>query len=220
MIAICPSCHDAVDRGRLHISDDDLYRWKGIDRSDSLATAHIFIEPGEAPRLLLGSFTVEGESGLVVFDFAERHRLSFALRDGDIMLLNLKISDPEGRLLIDVVDGYVRQRDPNVDFRTRPGAIRVPAGLDSPFIPCWVRSTLVNENPRWLAESLPLLALNVIDRGLVRVQGMWFDSDRGVIITPELFSFVSRAGSRSLAGSGEQTRIHYVGPLGASMFEI
>jgi hypothetical protein len=58
MIAICPSCHDAVDRGSLQISDDELYRWKGIDRKEALSTGHIFIEPGEAPRLLLGSLVV------------------------------------------------------------------------------------------------------------------------------------------------------------------
>ena len=47
----------------------------------------MFVEPGASPRLLLGSMAAEGNSGLVVFDFAKRHRLSFALRGDDIMLL-------------------------------------------------------------------------------------------------------------------------------------
>jgi hypothetical protein len=84
MIAICPACHDAVDRGDLQISDEELYGWKGIDRSLSVPIAHIFVEPGPTPRLRLGSITVQGESGVIVFDLSERHRLSLAVRDGDI----------------------------------------------------------------------------------------------------------------------------------------
>ncbi|MCI0688695.1 MAG: HNH endonuclease, partial [Sporichthyaceae bacterium] len=120
MIALCAACHDSVTRGDLQITDDELYEWKRIDRSTSTPTGHLFVEPGESPRLLLGSIAVEGGSGVIVFDLSEHHRLSFAVRDEDIMLINLKIASVEGTPLLDVVDGYVRQRDPAIELRTRP----------------------------------------------------------------------------------------------------
>jgi hypothetical protein len=132
MIAICAACHDSVDRGQLQISDEALYRWKGIDRSSATNIGHIFVEPGEVPRLLLGSITARGDSGLIVFASSEQQRLSFVVRDGVIMPLNLKISTPDGVLALDVVDGYVRKREPSIEYRTRPGAIEevVPSSVE------------------------------------------------------------------------------------------
>jgi hypothetical protein len=41
----------------------------------------VYVDPGPAPKVLLGSIAVQGDSGLVVFDFAERHRLAFVVKD-------------------------------------------------------------------------------------------------------------------------------------------
>src|SRR5689334_13790952 len=223
MIAICPSCHDAVDRGFLQISDDELYRWKGIDRKEALSTGHIFIEPGEAPRLLLGSLVVQGSSGLILFEFAEHHQLSFAVRDNDIMLLNVKISNLNGDPLLDVVDGYVRQRSPSIELQRRPGHILVPSGgINASFIPKWARYSLLREDGNYAGMDLPLLSLKVMDRGLVKVEGLWFDKNRGVAITHSRFSFLAagRPLPISLIGEGEATVLHWVGPLDVSMFRF
>lgn len=220
MIAICAACHDSVDRGSLQISDKSLYRWKGIDRTGSVAAGHLFVEPGPAPRLLLGSVTVHGDSGVAVFDFSERQRLAFAVRDGEIMLLNLKVSDSAGNLLLDVVDGYVRKQEQSLELRKRPGAIEVPAGFDSVLIPTWARSALLREDENYHEKQLPLLALEVIDRGLVRVQGFWFDKYKGVVITREALSFVRRGVPRPITfvGQGESTVLNWLGPVDASLF--
>lgn len=222
MIAICAACHDSVDRGSLQISDQSLYRWKAIDRTGSSATGHLFVEPGEAPKLLLGSLTVHGDSGVVVFDFSERQRLAFAVRDDEIMLLNVKVSDSAGNLLLDVVDGYVRKQDESVELRARPGAIEVPAGFDSVLIPQWARSALLREDDNYSKKDLPLLALEVIDRGLVRVQGFWFTKYHGVVISREGLSFVRRGLPRpiTLKGAGEDTVINWVGPVDVSLFAV
>jgi hypothetical protein len=221
MIAICAACHDSVDRGDLQISDNALYRWKGIDRNSATNIGHIYVEPGAAPKLLLGSIAAQGDSGLIVFESSKQQRLSFVVRDGEIMLLNLKISSPDGNLLLDVVDGYVRRREPSIEYRTRPGAVEVPAGLDSSFIPGWVRASLLREDDRYGDEPMPLLALEVIDRGLVRVQGLWLDKYRGLIITHNRLSFVARGRPRPITfiGDGEETLIKYVGPVDLGLFK-
>ncbi len=182
---------------------------------------HIYVEPGESPRLLLGSVCVHGNSGLVVFDFSDRHQLSFAVRGDDIMLLNLKVSAASGERLLDVVDGHVRVQRTGIEFRSRPGAVEVPAGFDSPFIPDWVRTQLLGEEEFYgMKYKLPLLALKVVDRGLVRVQGLWLEPDRGVIITSQGLSFVQRRLVKpiTIMGDGEETVINYVGPVDRSLF--
>src|SRR6202000_2926571 len=46
MIAICPTCHDAVHNGPLAIDDATLRRWKEIDRQP-VRRDLIYVEPGD-----------------------------------------------------------------------------------------------------------------------------------------------------------------------------
>ena len=39
MIAVCPTCHDAIHHGQLPISDETLYAWKRIPRDEASSTA-------------------------------------------------------------------------------------------------------------------------------------------------------------------------------------
>jgi hypothetical protein len=222
MIAICASCHDSVGRGELVIGDDEIYEWKGIVRTGP-RVGHIFVEPAaEAPRLLLGTISLRGDNGLVVFDFATRHRLSFAVRDGDIMLLNLKLSSATGETLVDVVDGYVRTRQTSIELRSRPGHICIPAGFHSAFIPEWVRTRLTNEDKFFGIEGMPLLQIRVVRPGLVRVNGIWCDDNTAVIATNSRFSLVDRKKLRPLTpiGEGEDSVLKFVGPAGIALFDL
>lgn len=222
MIAICPACHDCVDRGDLRIPDETLYKWKGIDRRSAQKTGHIFVEPGEPPRLLLGSMTFRGDSGLVLFDFGEMHRLAFAVHDSDIMLLNLKLSKRDGSPLLDVVDGYVRLRDSSIELRTRPGKVYVRGGINSEYVPDWARMQLIREDELNRMIKLPLLDIEVVAPGLVRVQGIWMKEDGGVMIRRDKLSFL-RPGFNipvSLVGQGEATEMIFVGPIGTALFDL
>lgn len=44
MIAVCSSCHHQIHHGRLRISDDTLYEWKGITRSLGDHRGYIYVE--------------------------------------------------------------------------------------------------------------------------------------------------------------------------------
>ena len=221
MIAVCAACHDHVDRGELQLSDVELYRWKGIDRTTPTST-HLFIEPGPPPLLILGSLAAQGDSGLVVFDFSGNHRLSFAVVDGDIMLLNVKVSTADGRPLLDVVEGYVRQRDPRLRLRHRPGRIQVPISLASPAIPGWARERLLSYEPLFGIQGLDLLGLHVLEPGVVKATGVWIGKDKGVVITDEAAYFLNRTreGPIALAGQGKNTVLHFNGPAEIALFGI
>lgn len=220
MIALCASCHDSVSRGPLRISDEDVYTWKGIERRMP-RVGHVYIEPsGQPPKILLGSVSAVGDDGLVVFDLAAGHKLSFAVRDGDIMLLNLKILSA-GSTIVDVVDGYVRTTDDRVQIDSRPGHLKVPAGISSSFVPEWVRTRLMNEDRFYGLEGMPLLEIKVVRPGLVRVNGIWVDADEAVVVTDKCLSFVHRSRPRpiTLVGAGEDTVLHYAGPVDKALFQ-
>lgn len=106
MIAICPTCHDAVHHGTLKIDEEILYRWKGIKRPP-IKGDHLYVEPGNSSKLLLGSIAVTGPSGLRVFELSSTNKLSFRIVDGDIFLVNLRITTVTGQEVIRVVDNYL-----------------------------------------------------------------------------------------------------------------
>jgi hypothetical protein len=123
MIAVCPTCHDAIHHGALEIDDDTLYRWKSITRTDEAKRGHLYVEPGRRAKLLLGSVAVTGDAGLIVFDLSEGNRLSFALQDDEIILLSLRIADMRGREVVRLTDGYVRVgAGRGVDYRHGNGS--------------------------------------------------------------------------------------------------
>lgn len=156
MVAVCAGCHDSIHRGGLSISDDDLYRWKRVDRS-TLPTAHLFVDPGGSPRLLAGTIAHEGDSGLLVFDFGRHNRRSFALVDNAIVLLNVRLLTHAGEPVLDVVDGYIRQRDEDITLETGPGRVRIPESInDTRFVPDWARTSLLLEDLHYGISGLPL----------------------------------------------------------------
>ena len=166
--------------------------------------------------------TFHGDSGLVLFDFGEMHRLAFAVRDSNIMLLNLKLSKHDESALLDVVDGYVRLRDASIDMKVRAGKVYIRGGINSGYIPEWARAQLIREDELNRLIKLPLLDIEVVAPGLVRVQGIWMKKDGGVIIRRDKLSFLGPKLNIpvSLVGDGEATQINFVGPVGMSLFDL
>jgi hypothetical protein len=158
----------------------------------------------------------------VVFDLGRAQRLGFAVRDGEIMLLNLKLSKLGGPLVLDVVDGYVRSRTNGVELSTRPGKVHVSGGATAEFMPGWAREQLMNAQLLAPEADLPLLDLEVIAPGLVRVQGIWMEQNTGVVITPGALAFLraDRQFPVRLMGEGEASILEYMGPVEASVFNV
>jgi len=221
MIALCATCHDHVSRGVLRIEDDDLYRWKGIPR-DAPPIAHLFVEPGNAPSLLVGSICCRGDSGVVVFDLSDSLRLSFAVHDDDVMLLSLRIADLHGHALVEVVDGYVKARDERISLEQRPGRVSVRRTAPVSVVPAWAKLCLLEEEPKRRVDDIPILDLLVLEPGLVQVQGIWMDREKGVVITDDRLAFlnVDRPLPLSIMGAGRDSVLHFTGPVGTAMFKV
>lgn len=223
MIAICPACHDAVHHGTLKIDDETLYRWKGIPRTATKQDL-LYVEPGHSPKLLLGSVAATGDTGLTVFQLSPTNRLSFRLANGDIFLVNLSISTVPGQEVIRIVDNHVRHAaEEPVRYHRRPGQIRVSAPDTPDFLPAWALACLRAVEPDYaLSGELILVDIEVLEPGLVRVQGIWAESTRAVVITKELIAFM-RPGMQqpiSLCGQGASTVLDYHGPITSALFHF
>jgi hypothetical protein len=225
MIAICPSCHDAVHHGPLVIDDDTVYRWKGIKREAEPRRDHVYVEPGGPPRLLLGTIAVTGDDGLVVFQLGPTNTLSFRVEDEDLLMLNLGVTDTAGQDLLRVTDNHVRQIDSEtITYERVPGHVRVTAELGPEIVPTWAIDRLRKFEPDYgTDESVVVLDLEVLEPGLVGVQGIWtVGDDRVIIITKRAMSFLSpwRPRPISLAGEGVDSLLRYGGPLTTALFNV
>ena len=223
MIALCPTCHDAVHHGPLEISDETLSQWKGVPRlAAEQIRDHIYVEPGP-PQLLLGTFKVTCPEGIKVLEFGESNRLAFSLEEGDVLLLNLSVAARDGREVLKVIHGHVIGSVPDtIRYERVPGHIRVTAPASPEFIPEWVVPMMREQQPEFAADGdILLLDLEVVEPGLVRVQGVWAEEERAIVITREMMSML-RPGLRepiSLIG-GPDTQLYRDGPLTGALFDI
>src|SRR4051794_39683338 len=187
MIAVCPSCHDAIHHGELPIDDETVYRWKSITRTDEAARGDLYVEPSREAKLLLGSIAVTGDAGLVVFELSEGNRLSFAIQDDDIVLLSLTVTDSRRREVVRLVDGHVKvAANTGIEYEQVPGHHRITAPHEPRYLPGWVLKRVQWTEPEFdPSDGVTLLDLEVVAPGIVKVQGVWIESRQGhgVVIT-------------------------------------
>jgi hypothetical protein len=222
MIAVCPSCHDAIHHSKPPIKDETIYHWKGIKRTKSNKT-HLYVEPGKQSKLLLGSIAVTGQSGVSVFDLSSTNQLSFRLLDEDILQLNLKVKTISGLEVIKVIDNHIKYID-NIllQYEQRPGKFCITAPISDQFIPTWALTRFRHNHDLNYATNgkVTLLDLEVLEPGLVRVQGIWAENNFAVIITENLIAFDTPKLPIPLAlcGDGVDSVLFWASPVNLSLF--
>jgi len=224
MIAVCPTCHAHVERGELTIDDEALYEWKQLQRNAQADRDYLYVEPGDTAKLLLGSIAVQGDRGLAVFELGATNKLSFVVKDRDLLLVSLTISTREGDEVLRVVDNHVRlPAVEGVYYSRRPGRIRVTGPAEERFLPGWALYRVQLVEPGYAADqSLTLLELEVLEPGLVRVQGIWTEGPRAVVITGDAFHHVTGSRRRPLTikGEGADSGLVYTGPITTALFGV
>jgi HNH endonuclease len=219
MIAICPACHSAVTRGALRISDEELYRWKGIERTAATMTGSLFIEPGPMPRLVLGAIEFSGPEGVTIFEF-ENTKLSLVVREQELAILNLKMRDSAGEPLVDVVDNYVRQRSTDIRINTRPGHYQVLTGNHDGIYPEWALKCLAKAPPPYNEPAqFDALDIHVLEPGIIRIKGVLLGDSGGLVIDDHQILLLSRKMKGIISMTGPGRSILYVaGPIDQSFF--
>jgi HNH endonuclease len=225
MIAICPSCHDTTHYGRLKISDDLLYAWKGIARTVVPDSGHIYVEPATKLRLLVGTFCIAAtRDQMAVFELSNSNRLKLRVLDQDLLFVNARLLDVQGREILRVVENHVRVTSGvGIVFDYRPGKARVTIPAAEKFVPMWLIEQVRRQLPDFASDGrVTALDIEVLRPGLVRIKGCWPDDDVGVVITDHAFSLCRRGLHQpvSLVGQGEKTELVYVGPVTTAMFSF
>jgi hypothetical protein len=188
MIAVCPSCHDEIHHGRLGISDDTLYGWKGIDRpSSTVETGLIFVSPSENIEINCGSVRVKTKAQeLVVFELSNSNRLGFRIEDGEILLLSLRLTDRTGNVILKVVNNRVRvNKDKSLTYESRAGRVLVTAPPTLRYIDTQYLADMRQAEPQFAADDrLIVIDLEVIAPGSVKLLGFWQSEEGAIIVTP------------------------------------
>ena len=171
MIAVCPSCHDAIHHDRIRISDETLYEWKKSHAPAAPRVAHVFVEPRRAgARLLTGTFAIETHNpGATVFELSNHNMLQFHTSNRDTMLVSSTVIDLTGREVLSVENNYVRSHeDPDVVFDYVAGHVRITAPATGRFIPYPVLAEVRNKEPGYAADGrVVILDLSVVAPGVV-----------------------------------------------------
>ena len=223
LIAVCPACHDAIHHGRLEIPDEALYVWKYIKRTKVPEISHLYIEPGEEIKLLTGTIAVTTTNQeVIVFQLSPNNSLKFRILDEDIMMLNLKLADTNGKEVLRVVDNHLRSKpSSDIEFLQVPGHLRVSVPATEQYIPLDVLQKMQTQEKDYGTDgSVIALDLEVLKPGLVSVQGLWIENNKAVIITKERLSFIKPDLKQplSMVGDGEGSVLKYAGPITAAMF--
>jgi hypothetical protein len=229
MIAICPTCHNYAHHGELRIDEHTIRSWKKIVRNP-YNRGYLYIEPGPNPRVLLGSIflTRRQGGGLVIFDFGDSTKLSFRVLAGNVLLVSMKLTSPDGRLIVEVRDNHLEHAlAPGVIYQARPGRHRVTVPSTGGYVPQPILDAYLAETahePIVHDGQITILDLSVVDPGTVKAEGVWATADRAAIVTPHEFAIWKAPGFvlfRGVDDRGEPTddllklpTVDHVGPIG------
>lgn len=76
--------------------------------------------------------------------------------------------------------------NPLVEYKEVTGHIQVTIPVTHDYIPTWVVERMVNYDPSFVIDGkVVVLSLEVIEPGLVKIQGVWSESDRAFVFTKD-----------------------------------
>jgi HNH endonuclease len=214
MIAVCPTCHDAVHAGRLRISDNMLRMWKRQSRLQR-STDVLYVEQALAPRLRLGSIYVEGQPGIIVFEPTPTTRLRLSVEGGDLALVSCGVAGRDGTELITITDNRVRYTCDGFSYDRRPGCFEFRGGVAGVLDPWMVASTRTRL-PNFGNVDEIILGAEVTAPGEVTLRGIWSVDDRALVVRDEGW-VVPRTADAAMMFQGTGT-FRWAGPIDQAFF--
>jgi len=223
MIAICPSCHDAVHTSR--IDDETLYRWKGISRpAANEIRDHLYVEPSPEIRCLTGSMCILADStNALVFTLSNSNHFGFRVEDGDIFLSYCSLRDLSGSYLLKAKSNHFRLlNSDSVGVERRTGKIRMTVLDAAKYLPSWI-GVMWRAIPEFVRNNeVDVLDIEVIRPGVVRLKGVFVAPDAVLAITEQKLWILRPEinGPVAFVGQGEGTQIKVAGPITRAAFQL
>lgn len=204
MIAVCPTCHDEIHHGAIPLTDETIYRWKEILRLGDEVRGHLYIEPAGFTKLLLGTIAIAAPMYLAVFHLSRNNYLRFDIRDG-LLFLNIRMYSYRRQEVLSVTNNHVRLAiNPSIEYKAVTGHIQIMVPATEDYIPKWVVDRELLHSPTFVEDGkITVLSLEVVRPGVVRVQGVWAETEEAVVITREVISFLRPAQVEPLSFAGE-----------------
>lgn len=207
MIAVCPMCHDDIHHGTITLSDETIYRWKEIVRLGDEIRGQLYVEPSGFTKLLAGTIAIAAPLNIAVFHLSNNNYLRFDIKDDNLLFLNLRMYSYKRKEVLRVTYNHLRlDINPLVEYKEVRGHIQITIPATGDYIPSWVIDMMVLLNPLFVVGGKAIvLSLEVVRPGVVRVQGVWAESQEAVVITKDAISFLRPSLNKpvSLAGDGE-----------------
>lgn len=208
MIAVCPTCHDDIHHGAITLSDETIYRWKEIIRLGDEIRGQLYIEPGGFTKLLTGTIAIVAPLYLAVFYLSSNNYLRFDIKDDNLLFLNLRMYSYKRKEVLRVTYNHLRLNiNPLIEYKEVKGNIQITVPATPDYIPSWVIDLMLLRYPQFVASNrVTVLSMEVVKPGVVRIQGVWAESEEAVVITKENFVFLrSSQQSISFEGDGEDS---------------
>jgi hypothetical protein len=225
MIAVCPSCHDAIHHGALTVADDELYRWKGIKRPNKPNAAHVYVEPAPTLKLLAGNIgLMTGSDRLAVFELSNANHVELRVLDDDILQVSARLEDTRGNEVLRVVENHVRTppgRD--IEFIFQAGHVRITVPATDVYVPAWLTGAMREQTFFIKDGRVVALDLKVLEPGVVKIEGVWSAPEGAVVISTEGISFCRPEweGPKTLVGAPEGgTVFQFNGPITSKLFQF
>jgi hypothetical protein len=168
-----------------------------------------------------------------VFDLSPRNRLAFRVVGREIVHLNLAVSDPTGTEMLRVTDGHVEEAPGSpLVHESRPGRIRVTAPATLDYLPAEALVCFGGGNDAQIVDGrFTVVEVEVIEPGKVRVQGVWIEGPRGVVVGPHTLCisggqtgslcFLIMEGYSKIPGDRGIATVNLTGPIThESMFRL
>lgn len=193
MIALCPSCHDAVHISG--VSDDVLYSWKSIEKTSGPHTQVIYVEPGPQPGILFGSIRIVSKNRVCVVRAGGGNHLSIEVQSGSILRIpSLVVNTYHGESLVNVTNDYVvipTHLQPSINFAQVPGSLCVTVPATEQFVPAWVVDAMRQQEPMYASDGRILaIMVTVVEPGVAKLQGCWCTTEYAIVATSVALHFI------------------------------
>ncbi len=223
MIAICPSCHDAVHTSG--IDDETLYRWKSIPRGTANEIRDLlYVEPSPEIRCLTGSMCVLADStDALVFTLSNSNHFGFRVKDLDIFLSYCLLRDLSGSYLAKAKSNHFRLlNSASIRVERRTGKVRMTVLDADKYLPSWI-GVMWRAVPEFVRNNeVNALDIEVIRPGVVRLKGVFVAPDAVLAITEHKLWILRPEinGPVAFVGEGEGTQIKVTGPITRAAFQL
>jgi hypothetical protein len=149
---------------------------------------------------------------IIVFDLPNKNRLVLKVIDEDILSLDASICLSNEENIFKMTNNVIKyKKNDGIEVRRRTGKFQlILSGEALKMIPNWIiNQHLLSGSDYFATSEYKLIDIEVIEPGLVKIQGIWMDQETAIVVSPTNLSFINKNafGTMHLVGKGLQTVI-------------